>query len=1681
MEVNSISFKSELFNKCSTELLSPDGKEYVCGTCVSHLKKDHCPPCAVYNGNSFPFTPEALTDLSSLEWRLLAPRLPFMKIHQAPRGGQYKITGNVVNVPCDVNTTLTSLPRLPDDCQTIHLKLKRHLKYKSAVMSQNIRPEKVRSAAEHLITHGKLYKDLGITLNQSWTVSDGNSSDENNEEENDSDSETDDTDEVSTSSMAGIHDTLLTSPEFLESNEKDLVYNIAPGQYNQPVSIFKDQNAEELAFPDIFHGTPRPTNSQRKTPLTYGQLCKVEIRNYDRRVAKNIDNIFFKTKKLQMKQLLDKAQIAIRKCRTKGEKFTAAVAKNTSRLQDFIHKDKAYKILNTIRGSPPYFQKANKDLMAMIRTLGPATFFISCSAAETRWKHLLKILIQLVDKKDASDEDIEQLTWPDICRLIQSDPITCARQFDYQVETLYSYFLKSSLQPLGEVSDYFRRVEFQHRGSPHIHSLLWVNDSPRIDVDSDEDVVEFVDTFITCHKPMDDSELSKLVKLQIHRHSHTCRRRDKCRFGFPHPPLLQTMVIRPLDPLEYDIKKLKKKWTEIKMALENIKDDEDLSIEEFLESVQVTYENYILAIRSSITKPTIMLRRTVNEIHVNAYNKDLLAAWRANIDVQFITDTYACAMYVASYIIKAERGMSELLRKTCDEVKKGDHSLRDQLRTIGGKFLNSVELSAQEASYILLQLPMKKASRQVIFVNTSPPEERVFLLKPIHVLESMDDNDTNVQSTGLIERYANRPNTLEKTTLAEFAAYYTSTTRGYKSKGKVQQKQDFLPEPDDEDNTEDTEPAQVDSQQMEGGNQFKRRHTPYILRTVHFNKEQQPENYYREKLMLYTAWRNENTLIGQCNSFKERFLLLKDDIKPIQEQFEEYSEDVDNALSQMHEDDRPEDQWDEIAPSTRDTDSDTDTDNEHANSDMLPSHYDLAEELGLPPSHMEEELRQNKQMLDEEYRQLMQSLNAKQRAFLCHIVDHVKSTNEPIYRFISGGAGVGKTHLTLALHQTLLRFYNSKPGGDQDSLTVLLLAPTGKAAYLIKGNTIHSAFKVPVNQALTYRSLDTDRMTTLRVSLAKLRLIIIDEVSMVGTRLLTFIHKRLQDLTLSSKDFGGISIISVGDLYQLKPVCDSYMFLNSDHEYGPLATNLWCKNFHMLELTDIMRQRENKDFAEILNRLREGIHSESDIKILKTREMQPEEVLNNLQHLYTTNAEVDIHNTSLYLGSVNQKCVISAVDSVVGHVNPDVRKKILETIPDNPRKTMQLATNLQVACELRYDLSLNVAVHDGLTNGATCTIKKIQLTKKSCAKGIIWVQFDDLTIGTATRQEHSHLYRGHINKSWTPIIPVSRQFTVGKYKNSHVLRYQFPLRQSAAKTIHRSQGDTLNEVVVDFTGQKRAVHHNHYVAFSRVKTLQGLHLRNFNPSKICTSDAATTEMKRLRDSSPQVSLHGHRQEEVSFRITYANAQSLHRHIQDVRADAVVQNSDVAIFAETRLLPTDLPTDITGFQATHFFDITEHQDRPFHGLSVYVKDPKVISPFKKNPTELEIVHFSVRYDSTSALDNDLLVLALYKPPKLQLNQLLKTLTPLMDELDVKHRKAIILGDFNIDLSDSKSSTAKHITSFFETYGYHNQVTGHTTDGKTMIDLLFTSNQLTNYSVVSSDTYYSYHRSISIDLY
>ena len=162
---------------------------------------------------------------------------------------------------------------------------------------------------------------------------------------------------------AGVTDTMLTKTDFIEDNETRNILNVAPGEGNKPLSIFRDQHSEELAYPGIFLGQKRPENKDRLVKVHYSDICKSELRRSDRRAAMCVENIFFKAKKLQMKILLGKSQVALRKCKGNSRSLNAGQLKCEGAIERLIHLDEGFQFLRALRGHLHILRKQKKTCL----------------------------------------------------------------------------------------------------------------------------------------------------------------------------------------------------------------------------------------------------------------------------------------------------------------------------------------------------------------------------------------------------------------------------------------------------------------------------------------------------------------------------------------------------------------------------------------------------------------------------------------------------------------------------------------------------------------------------------------------------------------------------------------------------------------------------------------------------------------------------------------------------------------------------------------------------------------------------------------------------------------------------------------------------------------------------------------------------------------------------------------------------------------------------------------------------------------------------------------------------------------------------------------------------------------------------------------------------------------------
>ena len=226
------------------------------------------------------------------------------------------------------------------------------------------------------------------------------------------------------------------------------------------------------------------------------------------------------------------------------------------------------------------------------------------------------------------------------------------------------------------------------------------------------------------------------------------------------------------------------------------------------------------------------------------------------------------------------------------------------------------------------------------------------------------------------------------------------------------------------------------------------------------------------------------------------------------------SEDLNEIEQDLHNTDYNDEQFDPIAANTQNVEL---QDEAEGTEDLHPNfseNYDLSDDLGILSTSLNGEPLILNELPDCDFRQMIQTLNKEQKEFFYHILHQIKTSETPFYCFLTGGAGVGKSHLTKALYQAALKYYNTRAGDDFHHIKVILLAPTGKAAYTIKGNTLHSTLAIPANQSLrNYKQLDSSRLNTLRSQFGGVKLIFVDEISMVGNGMFAIqLNNRLKDI-----------------------------------------------------------------------------------------------------------------------------------------------------------------------------------------------------------------------------------------------------------------------------------------------------------------------------------------------------------------------------------------------------------------------------------------------------------------------------------------------------------------------------------------------------------------------------------------
>ena len=374
-----------------------------------------------------------------------------------------------------------------------------------------------------------------------------------------------------------------------------------------------------------------------------------------------------------MKQVLSRAVLAVHHFKTKGKKLKVKDILDGTQRNRLVNLDEGFYIFRTIPNSPAYLEKCKKDAFAMIRHLGFPSLFISQSAAETILPGLLRPLGQLIDNKTCTDDELQAVSWETRFRLVKHYPVTVVWYFDHIYQQFLHQVVKCLHYPVLNVTDYFTRLAFASRDSIYVHWFAYLKHAPKYGEDYNEDITDYFDHIISCSSDV-PAALKQFILLQLYRHVRLCRvgKTHQCKCGFPKPPMCKMMILEPLqfetedEELQFKSKwhKIQKYLTECGMTLDNITTDDKM-----LSELDMTHDNYIKAVWTSIVRPKLFLKHRLCEIRINAYMKNCLHFWWANHNIQPVLDPYATIQYILSYVTKIQNSLSNIMDCACREAR----------------------------------------------------------------------------------------------------------------------------------------------------------------------------------------------------------------------------------------------------------------------------------------------------------------------------------------------------------------------------------------------------------------------------------------------------------------------------------------------------------------------------------------------------------------------------------------------------------------------------------------------------------------------------------------------------------------------------------------------------------------------------------------------------------------------------------------------------------------------------------------------------------------------------------------------------------------------------------------------------------------------------------------------------
>ena len=981
---------------------------------------------------------------------------------------------------------------------------------------------------------------------------------------------------------------------------------------------------------------------------------------------------------------------------------------------------------------------------------------------------------------------VADMQWPDLARFLNTENRTIAQAIahspltvDTYVDVRFNLFFTHFLKPYLDIVDYWYRFEWQNRGSFHVHGLAWLRDPPDSQTSTEIELSTYWDKYVsTWNTAIQPNE-------------------NPVNFHWPvnnHPCSTIPQQVQNLHDYLKDLINICQKHTRCTpgYCLRTQRDGTQKCRFGFPKQIQPqTTLNFDLD--DAGRRKNLDFTSARNDPLLNNYNTRCMVTWAANHDISITFDISKAARYIAKYASKAETASIDYTKVYRQLVTHDLPPEANIQRTATALLLNTIarDVCAQEAVHIVTSLDLYKSSRNFVtlkvdgqtiqdnFPGQYRSDMRKYMARPAasHDMSFFDIS----KSFMLVESRANGnirlvPRRGGDAILQIFPQYSSDRNAATYSKYCMQ---------------------------------YLILHKPFTQWNQLLQGFASPLDAYAHFIALNPVANNiqHEQLENAVQHAADQLLEERDNIPP------NPPDELDQwMLLLRQEDNLPLDQQPAIQPrpnfdfewvaSSRDLihlaphaatfliDSRNNNDNELAN--------------GIPPVNVG-------------------LLNNEQQQIYDLVANHFQNPHlPPLKTLVLGSAGTGKSFLIHALNQLL--GHNCQ-----------LLAPTGVAAVNISGSTIHSFLQFAKTNNQDFRGLHGPALHNLQAKCSNIKYIIIDELSMIGCRLLNAIDQRLKQAfpDKSDQSFGGCSILMFGDFGQLPPVGDSRMFKPSRNSVTSLQGNAAYLRFNnVFFLTHCVRQQNDHAFRDLLLRLRDATSTNQDYELLSQRFFgiaQNDADFNAATRLFPTRELVRDYNSNRLYQLQNP---VAQVDS-----NHDGRDAHLASsnIACGLERTLFLAVGATVM------LRVNLWVERGLVNGSIGTVFRIIFAENqgppSLPAFVICI-FPNYT-GPPFLPDQPHSF---------PVIPIRRSWSAG----NHILsRTGIPLDLAWALTIHKSQGLTMPKAVIDI-GDKEQTAGISFVALSRVKNIGDLLLQNF-------------PMQRLRDVANNLQIAQRKQEETRLR------------------------------------------------------------------------------------------------------------------------------------------------------------------------------------------------------------------------